>query len=113
MIIRVPTMQGAAAYDQRMVLDGVSYTLNLNWNGRVGAWYLSIYSAADEPLLLSRKLATNSPILARFRFVEGLPPGEFFAVDASNSIAYAGYDELGDGLGVKLYYFDAEEMAGL
>ena len=111
MIEILQTQQGASAYDQRVTLDGQSYILRFDWNGRAGAWYLSIADAEGEPLLTSRKLSTNSPILNRFRFVDGLPPGELIACDFSAQIPYAGYTELGPKRGVTLYYFDAEEVA--
>ena len=109
MILGLPTEQGASAYSQRMVLDGASYTLDYAWNGREGAWYLSLYSDEGEPLLLSRKLSTNTPLLRHFRFVVGLPPGEFMAVDFSATIPYADYTGLGPGRGVQLLYYEASE----
>lgn len=111
MILVIPTQQGASAYSQRMTLDGVSYTLDFAWNGREGAWYVSILDAVGAPLLLSRKLATGSPLLKHYRFIEGLPAGELVAADYSNSIPYAGYSELGPGRGVKLLYFEAATLA--
>lgn len=111
MIEIIQTQQGASAYDQRVTLDGQAYILRLDWNGRAGAWYLTISDADGVALLRSRKLSTNHPILNRFRFVEGLPPGELMATDPSNSIEYAGYTELGPRRGVTLYYFDAQEIA--
>lgn len=106
----IPTEQGASSYTTRITLDGVSYGLELNWNGRAGAWYLSLYDTAGNPLLLSRKLATNFPILKRFRFIDGLPPGEIIAVDPSYTLDYAGYTELGELRGVTLYYVEASEI---
>lgn len=106
----VPTEQGSSSYVTRIALDGVSYGLELNWNGRAEAWYLSIYDTSGAPLLLSRKVATNFPILKRFRFVDGLPPGELVAVDASATLDYAGYTELGELRGVTLYYVEASEL---
>lgn len=105
------TEQGASSYTMRATLDGVSYGIELNWNGRVGAWYLSVFAADGTALLRSRKVATNTPLLRRFRFVPGLPAGELVAVDPANRIAYADYDELGEGLGVTLYYVEASELA--
>ena len=111
MIFSLPSEQGASSYSQRVTLDGSTYNLEFNWNGRAGAWYMSIYAEDGAPLLLSRKLSTNCPLLKKYRFVDGLPPGELMATDPSNSIDYAGYEELGPGRGVVLYYFDAEFLA--
>lgn len=113
MIFRIATVQDASFYDQRVVWDGVNYTLSMMWNGRVGAWYMSLYDSNGDAILLSRKVVTGMPLLDRFRFVAGLPAGDVFALDPSGTIDYAGYDELGAGRGVTLCYYDAEEMAGI
>ena len=110
-MIILATEQGASSYVMRATLDGVSYGVELNWNGRVGAWYLSLYDAAGEPLLLSRKVVTNMPLLHRFKFLTGMPAGDLIAVDPSETIAYAGYTELGEGRGVTLYYVEGAELA--
>lgn len=106
----IPTEQGVSSYVTRVALDGVSYGIELNWNGRAGAWYLSLYDTNGDPLLLSRKLSTNFPILKRFRFIDGLPAGELLAIDASYSLDYAGYDELGETRGVTLYYVEKADL---
>jgi hypothetical protein len=108
-ILNIPIKRDAASWTQRMTLDGLSYTLDFAWNGRDGAWYLGIYDAIGEPLLLSRKIVTNRPLLKRMRFIAGLPAGELFASDPAGLIEYPGYDEL--GLAVKLLYFEKVELA--
>lgn len=109
MIFVIPTKAGAFAWSQRQVLDGVSYVLDFAWNARGGAWYLSISDADGNPLLLSRKLASNVPLLRNARFIDGLPPGEIMALDATETIDFADYTELGPV--VQLLYFDASELA--
>lgn len=110
-MLTIQTIQGASHYTQRVTLDGAQYVLEYNWNGRAGAWYLTIADATGTNLLASRKLATNQPILSRFRFVVGLPPGELIATDPSASLDYAGYTDLGPNRGVELTYFTAAELA--
>ena len=109
-MIVLATEQGASAYTLRATLDGSTFILELAWNERVGAWYLSILDADGVALLRSRKLATNSPILKRFRFIEGLPPGDLIACDPSESLDYAGYSDLGPDKGVELVYFEAADL---
>lgn len=108
-LLNVPIKRGAASWTQRMQLDGIAYILDFAWNGRDGAWYLGLLDAAGNPLLLSRKIVSNTPLLRRFRFVSGLPAGELFASDPTNTIDYPGYDEL--GATVKLIYFEKSELA--
>lgn len=111
MIFILPVQQDASNQRARVTLDGSVYYIDLLWNGRVGAWYLSLFDSAQVALVRSRKLVTNWPILERVRFTPGLPPGEIFALDPSETIDYAQYDQLGPKLGVTLCYFDAAEMA--
>jgi hypothetical protein len=108
-LLNIPIKRDAASWTQRMTLDGLSYTLDFAWNGREEAWYLGIYDATGAPLVLSRKIVTNRPLLKRLRFITGLPAGELFASDPSGQIDAAGYDELGTA--VKLIYFERVELA--
>lgn len=111
MIEIIQTQQGASAYDQRVTLDGQAFILTFAWNERAGAWYLSIADADGVALLRSRKIATGVPLLSRFRYLDGIPPGELIALDPSGTYDYAGYTELGPRRGVTLYYADAAEVA--
>lgn len=108
-LLNIPIKRGAASWTQRMTLDGLSYVLDFAWNGRDAAWYLGIYDASGAPLILSRKIVTNRPLLKRLRFVAGLPAGELFASDPTSAIEYPGYDELGKA--VPLIYFEKVELA--
>jgi hypothetical protein len=109
-IIEIPTQQNLSAWEQRTTLDGSDYLLNFAWNGREAAWYLSFSDAAGVPLVTGIKLVSNRPLLNRFRYVQGLPPGNVMAVDLSGQIAQAGYTDL--SAGVSLVYFDLEELSG-
>lgn len=112
-MLSITTIQGASAYSQRVVLDGETFVLEFNWNGREGAWYMTVSDAEGVALLASRKLSTNSPVLGRFRFVVGLPKGEIYPIDLSNTLDYAGYADLGENRGVRLLYITAAEMGAL
>lgn len=109
-MITLRTIKDASSWTSRVTLDGTAYVLELNWNGREGAWYLSIADTDGNALLSSRKLSTNWPVLFRFRHLTGLPPGEIMACDASGSIEYAGYSDLGESVSL-VYFTDAERAA--
>ncbi len=111
MITKITTQQGASSWNQRVNLDGSAFLLDFNWNGRGGAWFISLSDAEGVPLVMSRKVVTDRPLFGRFKFQEGMPKGEVYALDPSGQIAYAGYTELGTA--VELFYFDAAELAGL
>lgn len=111
MITKITTQQGASAWNQRVILDGVAYLLDFNWNGREGAWFISLSDSEGVPLVMSRKVVTNRPLFGRFKFLAGMPKGDLFALDPSGQIQYANYTELGSA--VELFYFDGSELAGL
>lgn len=110
-IVQIPVQQNLSAWSQRTTLDGVDYQLDFAWNGREGAWHVSLSDTQGNPIVLGLKLVTNRPLLKRFHFIAGMPPGEILAVDASGTISVAGYADLNNG--VDVLYFDAAEIADL
>jgi len=110
-IVKIPVQKNQAAWVQRTRLDGVDYQLDFAWNGREGAWYVSISKVDGSPLVLGLKLVSNRPLLKRFRHVSGLPPGELAAINPEASIDYAQYGDLNNG--VLVCYFDAATLANL
>lgn len=108
-IFELATQQGLSAWTQRVELDGVAYSLEFAWNERDGAWFISLAQPDGTPLVSGLKLVTNRPLLRRFRYRVGLPPGELYAIDLSGKIAYAGFSDLSNG--VTITYYDASEGA--
>lgn len=106
----IQNQTGSGSYDQEVTLDGQKFILGFDYNGREYCWYLSVRDADGKLLLSSRKIVTNRPLLERFRYLDGLPPGELIACDPSGTIDCADYDQLGPGLGVELVYFDRAEL---
>lgn len=106
-LIRIPTQQSQAAWTQRTTLDGLDFALSFVWNARAGAWYMRIADTFGKPIVGEIKLVSNRPLLARFRYLVGLPPGEFIVVSFDSSRPYAGYGELGPVL--TLYYREAKK----
>ncbi len=107
----IPLTQGAAAFRTRVPLDGVDFLLDLTWNGRAAAWFLSVFSADGEPLVQGLKVVSNRPLLHRFRHIEGMPAGELFAADYSQNVACANFEQLGTS--IDFLYLDAAEVGGL
>ncbi len=110
-VVVLPIPQDLSAWTQRTTLDGVDYQLDFAWNGRVGAWYLSISDTSGNALALGLKLVSNRPLLSRFRHISGLPAGEIFAANLAADTPYAGYTDLGQT--VELTYYDAAELADI
>lgn len=106
-ISTIPTQTGLSAWSQRTTLDGADYLLDFAWNGREACWYLSIFTIAGVPLVQGMKLVSNRPLLRRYRYIVGVPPGEIVAASLDGGISTAGYTDLSSG--VLLAYFDASE----
>ena len=74
------------AWEQKVQLQGVTYTLRARWNDRMGAWTLDIATREDESIVRSIRLAADYPLLNSE--ADGrLPNGELFAVQASGEPA--------------------------
>jgi hypothetical protein len=87
--------------------EGTDFLLDFDWNGRASAWFLSVYSADEAPLVLGIKVVSNRPLLHRFRSTPGLPAGDLVAVDFTGLIPYAGFDRLGAEVAFK--YLTSDE----
>jgi hypothetical protein len=109
-VITLPTRTDSDYYDFEIELDGRSYVLTFNWNGRDSSWYFSIADNAGTPLLSGRKLALGAPFLRRFADAR-LPPGELRLFDTTGKDVEAGRNDLGSR--VLLVYVPAAELAAL
>ncbi len=82
-------------YDYTILLEGVLYRFVIRYGGeRIDRWYMDIYDADDNALLLGKKLSVNTPLLEQYE-IEGLPPGEIALVDMSGAEQECGFDDLG------------------
>jgi len=109
-IIPIPLDGGAPLpyFDMQTQADGVTYTLEIRWNVRAGAWYMNVRNEAgdDPPLLAGLKLVADWPLAAYT--TQRQPPGAFVVVDSAG----LGEDPALLSLGVRhqLLYFTAAEL---
>lgn len=108
MISTIPVIRDTFFWRQRVALDSEAFLIDFRWNGRGRAWYISLYTEDEVPLVLSIKVVSNRPLLERFKYIQGMPAGEIIAFDPTGKIPYAGYDQLGTD--VELLYADSEEL---
>jgi hypothetical protein len=108
-MIELALLQGTAFYRKRVEFDGSTFLLDLAWNARAGSWYLSLFDAAETPLVVGITVVPNRPLLKRFRATPGMPAGDLVAFDLTETITKPGYDELGPV--VSLVYVEASEIA--
>lgn len=106
-IYYLPARTDLTHYDFEVELEESIYTIELYWNTRAEAWFLSVYDVLGEPLVSGRKVALGAPILGRAERPSG-PPGAIIAFDTSGENVEAGETDLGGR--VQLVYFDSTEL---
>lgn len=106
-VIPTSTRQDRPHYTQRTTLDGTTYVLALNWNGREKRWMLSIRAADGTPIAEGLKVVIGWPLN---RHVRGGPPGMLWAVDTTGAGTDPGLQDLGSR--VRLIYTDAAGLNG-
>jgi hypothetical protein len=105
MTLVLPATSDAPWYDFEATLEGSTYRFELRWNGRSGAWFLSLQDAAGDVIAAGRRVVLGAQLLGRSADAR-LPPGTLLAVDTSGTDEEAGRDELGER--VQLVYVEAE-----
>lgn len=90
----VPTRQDAHWYSLTLDLDGATYTLELRWNERAGAWSLTVRDVAETVLAAGLRLVVDVPLLARHTDAR-LPRGQFLCVDTQGEGGTPGLTDLG------------------
>jgi hypothetical protein len=75
-------------------LEGSTYVVELRWNVRAGAWFMSLFDRARAPIAVGRKVVLGANL--RGRSADGrLPPGTLLALDTSGSGRDATETDLG------------------
>lgn len=105
----IPVTQGSAFFQQRVDLEGTTYVLEFSWNARASRWFLSVLNQDDVLLVAGLAMVSNRLLLRRFKYLDGMPSGDLVMADLTETIPYAGYDQLGTD--VTLVYFTAAELA--
>lgn len=93
MAVIIPTDPTIVSYVQTTDIDGTEYRVRLDWNERTASWYLSLYDADENPLLLGRKVLNRFSVLDGFSY-KAVPQGVLVSFDKS-TIEKPNRDELG------------------
>lgn len=83
-ILQIPTSSTNPHYTQSLSLGGQSYVLELRYNTRMARWLLSVYDAAEQPLLLGVPLLIDRDLGAQYP-TRKLPNGSLFVADVSGA----------------------------
>jgi hypothetical protein len=92
----------------RTELTGTDYVLEFYWNARQAAWLMSVLTADSVLLVAGITCTSNRYLLARYRYIEELPPGELLFVDPTETIDQANFTQFGRE--VQLLYVEPEEV---
>jgi hypothetical protein len=107
-IYYLPARTDVPHYDFDVDLEGAIYALELYWNSRAGAWFLSVSDVNGTPIVSGRKVVLGAPLLGRGVLPAG-PPGILVAYDSSGQDQEAGQNDL--GARVQLVYYESMEFA--
>jgi len=90
----IPTRtDGTQRYTVRLLLDGLNFGLEFFWNPRELAWYVLLYDANGNQLLV-RKLVGGQPLTQSFGN-QALPRGELLVIDTTGKDQDPGLTDLG------------------
>lgn len=93
--LSIPFDPSFPSQEFRTVLEGATYVLILDWNGREGYWYLSILDGDGDALLRGQKVVEGVDFL--FGLADtALPPGLLASFDTALQSREAGRLDLGE-----------------
>lgn len=92
----IPVRFGVPAFRELVTLSGADFILDVTFNDRDSAWYLSVSDVDDAPIVEGVKIVLGLPLLRNCVDVRR-PLGDFIAIDTSSAGAEAvTVDDLGD-----------------
>ncbi len=94
---------------ERVELGGVVYTLRLLWSERAACWHLTLGDADGVPIVSGMRVTAGYPLLARYRHLTTIPPGELALIGTRGQDGEPTLDEMGSRY--RLYYFAPGELS--
>lgn len=104
----LPLLPSVPNYEFTTTLNNVPYVCAVRWNSRDSAWFMDLLNTDDTPIVQGMKLVLGTIIGARS--ASELMPGCFVVRDTSNTMRDAGYDDIGEGQRVQVYFFTFDEL---
>lgn len=105
---RLPLIPGEPHYRFSTELSGIPFVVEVRWNQREEAWYMTVLDANESPVLSGVKLVLGALLGARSADPRK-PPGAFVVADLSGTGRDATLDDLGTRVVVS--FFSNEELA--
>jgi len=104
---RLPLIPSEPHYRFSTELGGVVFIIEMRWNTRDAAWYMSVFDETEIPILSGMKLVLGA-LLGRRSVDPRRPGGAFVISDLSGSGTEAGFDDIGERVVVS--FFSEEEL---
>lgn len=105
--VQLPLEPSLPNYRVATVLSGTPYLLDVRWNGRAAAWFLSVLDARGAMIRAGIKIVLGVPLGWRTTDTRW-PPGLIEAIDLSNRGIDAMLADLGDR--VVVWYTPFEDL---
>ncbi len=103
----VPVDPTASDYEQEVVLGETTYRMRLTHNSRDDAWYLSLFGASGEALVLGVRVRLEEPVLGAYVGPD-LPDGLLVVADPEGDRVEPGRSGLSDDIKMLLFMPTAE-----
>lgn len=94
-------------WEQNVVLDGNVYYISVNYNTRDNAWYISIRTNEDIPLITGKKVTLNTDILENVYSILK-PNGILYVSPIGNDVKEITRDNM--GVEVEMVFISNDEL---
>jgi hypothetical protein len=81
-------------YRQEISFDNINYLIDIRWNVRANAWFLSMYDVNEVPIFEGVKIVTGLNLLYRFYHIANCPSGLLYVFGNESAIQKIDYDSL-------------------
>lgn len=78
----ISTEPTLVAYNQRVEINEVTYSLRFYWNDRAQSWFVDILNDSEIPLAMGRKCNVGSDLISQSHY-QGVPQGSLVPWDTS------------------------------
>lgn len=103
----LPLLPELPNYRFDTTLDGIQYVIDIRWNSRDEAWYMSVFSEEEEPLISGTKLVLGAWLTGDATHPDR-PFGLFRLIDWTGSGTEATLTNIGSVVG--LYFYNIDEI---
>jgi len=80
-------------FTESILLDGTSFKFQFTWNTRGTTWNMAIFDTDENLLASGFSLVMSYELISNFPG-RGLPPGQIYVIDPSNTIRRVTFDNI-------------------